>query len=195
MKRYFDKDYWNNRYLKEETGWDIGYASTPLQEYFEGLKNKKLQILIPGAGNAYEAEYLHKNGFSNVIVVDISDESCARFHSRFPSFPKKNIICTDFFDLKGQFDLIVEQTFFCAISPNERELYVKKANSLLQPNGALVGLLFQKELFDDHPPFGGNAKEYRKLFSPLFQIKIMETAHNSIEPRKNSELFIKMLAK
>ena len=59
----------------------------------------------------------------------------------------------------------------------------------------LVGILFQKELFKDHPPFGGNEKIYRKLFEPFFNIQKIETAYNSIEPRKNSELFIKMSPK
>ena len=52
------KNYWTNRYSKAKTGWDIGYPSTPLKTYFDQLENKDLRILIPGAGNAYEAEYL-----------------------------------------------------------------------------------------------------------------------------------------
>ena len=58
--------------------------------------------------------------------------------------------------------------FFCAIDPSEREKYIEKAKELLQPSGLLVGLLFQKELYKDHPPFGGDEKEYRKLFQPFF---------------------------
>ena len=55
--------FWNQRYLENDTGWDIGYISTPIKEYFDQINNKKLKILIPGGGNSYEAEYLYKKGF------------------------------------------------------------------------------------------------------------------------------------
>jgi len=195
MKQKFDKEYWNSRYINEETGWDIGYPSTPLKEYIDTLEDQNLKILIPGAGNAYEAEYLHTRGFENVKVVDISEEACKKLMDRIPDFPRKNVVCADYFETDGSYDLLLEQTFFCAIDPSEREKYIEKAKDLLQPSGLLVGLLFQKELYKDHPPFGGDEKEYRKLFQPFFIIHTMETAYNSIEPRKNSELFIKMTPK
>ena len=50
-----DRAYWNNRYKEKRTGWDIGYASTPLVKYFKRLTDKVTRILIPGCGNAYEA--------------------------------------------------------------------------------------------------------------------------------------------
>jgi thiopurine S-methyltransferase len=55
--------FWDELYNTGQTGWDIGYVSTPLKAYFDQLSNQSLEILIPGAGNAYEAEYLYKNGF------------------------------------------------------------------------------------------------------------------------------------
>ncbi|MFT6442697.1 MAG: SAM-dependent methyltransferase [Salibacteraceae bacterium] len=195
MNLKFDKEYWNSRYINKETGWDLGSPSRPLKEYIDTITDKSVRILIPGAGNAYEAEYLHSKGFENVTVIDISEEACRKLKNRIPDFPIKNIICADFFKTEGVFDVMLEQTFFCAIDPSERMNYIEKANQILQPNGVLVGLLFQKELFKDHPPFGGDEKIYRKLFEPLFNIHIMKTAHNSIEPRKNSELFIKMSPK
>ncbi|MDC1203983.1 TPMT family class I SAM-dependent methyltransferase, partial [Salibacteraceae bacterium] len=91
MKQKFDKEYWNSRYINEETGWDIGYPSTPLKEYIDTLEDHNLKILIPGAGNAYEAEYLHTRGFENVKVVDISEEACKKLMDRIPDFPRKNV--------------------------------------------------------------------------------------------------------
>lgn len=185
-----DKNYWNNRYINNEIGWDIGYVSTPLKNYFDQLSNKELRILIPGSGNAYEAEYLFKQEFNNVFIVDIAPEAIKAFKQRVPEFPESNIILSDFFDLNQTWDLIIEQTFFCALNPSIRELYVKKMYDLLAPKGKLVGLLFNCELNTEHPPFGGFKDEYEKLFSSYFNIKTMETSYNSIEPRKNRELFI-----
>ena len=57
-------EYWDSKYDKGEIGWDIGYVSTPLKEYFDQLQDKSIKILVPGAGNAWEVEYLHKSSFT-----------------------------------------------------------------------------------------------------------------------------------
>ena len=62
MSEHLSEEFWSQRYQEGKTGWDLGAASPPLVEYFDQLENKDLSILIPGCGNAHEAEYLHKNG-------------------------------------------------------------------------------------------------------------------------------------
>jgi len=188
-----DEQFWDDRYKSENTGWDIGYVSTPLKDYFNQLENKNLSILIPGGGNSYEAEYLFKKGFKNVFVIDLSETALSNFQKRIPSFPKENLIHANFFDLEKTFDLIIEQTFFCAINPSLRPQYAQKSKELLKQNGKLVGLLFCIPLNEDCPPFGGNKEEYLPHFKPYFNIEIMETAYNSIKSRKGNELFIKLI--
>ena len=144
--------FWNNKYLHNKTGWDLGDISNPLKEYFNQLEDKSIRILIPGGGNSYEAEYLFNKGFNNVFVVDIAEEPLKRIRNRVPSFPKENLIHADFFELENVFDLIIEQTFFCAINPKLRPKYVQKVNELLTGSGKLVGLLFDAVLNEDHPP-------------------------------------------
>lgn len=187
--------FWNHKYLSGETGWDIGHVSTPIKEYIDQLSDKDLKILIPGGGNSYEAEYLFENGFNNVFVVDISSIPLKNLAERIPSFPKENLLHADFFELEDTFDLILEQTFFCALDPSLREAYTDKMHQLLKPDGKLVGLLFNIPLNDDKPPFGGNKDEYEKLFSEKFKIEKMETAYNSIPPRAGNELFFKLRKK
>jgi thiopurine S-methyltransferase len=184
-----DKNYWTNRYLQKETGWDAGEITTPLKNYFDQLANKELHILIPGAGNAYEAEYLFNNGFKNVSVIDISEEPLKNIRQRVPNFPESNLILGDFFEHNKKYDLIVEQTFFCALHPELRPGYAKKMSELLQPTGKLMGLLFNDVLNADKPPFGGNKNEYVNYFEPYFKFKIFDTCYNSIKPRAERELF------
>jgi thiopurine S-methyltransferase len=184
-----DKNYWEKRWENNETGWDAGTITTPLKEYFDQLKDKNSKILIPGCGNAHEAEYLFEQGFKNTYIIDIASQALASFSIRVPNFPAENLICDDFFNHQNQYDLIVEQTFFCALDPKLRDNYIKKMNELLKPNGKLVGLLFNIPLNTTHPPFGGNKEEYQKQFSPFFNFKYFENCHNSIKPRENNELF------
>lgn len=193
MIESLNEDYWTQRYQNNETGWDIGYVSTPIKVYVDQLKDKKIHILIPGAGNAYEAEYLWKQGFRNVWVIDLSQTPLNNIQSRIPDFPAEQLIHGDFFEHEKQYDLIIEQTFFCALNPAMRQDYVLAMHNRLKPKGKLVGLLFKVPLFDTHPPFGGNEQEYRKLFSEHFKIEVMQEAFNSIPPRMGNELFIKMV--
>lgn len=187
-----DKEFWNNRYKTAQTGWDIGYPSAPLKTFIDTLENKDINILIPGCGRAYEAEYLHLKGFRKVTIIDLSRLALGEFSKRSPSFPKDQLIEGNFFEHKGQYDLIIEQTFFCAIDTNLRKEYVKHTSDLLNKNGKIVGLLFAEEFGNDHPPFGGTKEEYLELFSFHYDIEKMDIASNSIEARKGRELFISL---
>ncbi len=183
-------DYWNTRYNSNDIGWDLGEIAPPLKDYFDQLTNKDLKILIPGGGNSYEAEYLHTKGFKNVFVVDWSSTVLSNIKKRVPSFPSEHLIQMNFFDLKMTFDLLVEQTFFCAIHPSLRFDYAEKAFELLQNNGKIVGLLFDAPLNTDKPPFGGHKSEYITNFKSHFNIAVMDNAYNSHQSRDGKELFI-----
>jgi SAM-dependent methyltransferase len=189
-----DQQYWNNRYQQNETGWDIGYPSTPLKEYIDQLQNKDIAILIPGCGNSYEAEYLLEKGFSNITLIDIAPSLTKKLEEKFAKELDKRIriVTGDFFEQQQQYDLILEQTFFCALDPSMREQYVQKMYELLKPGGKLVGVLFGRT-FEGGPPFGGSREEYEPLFSKKFRIEILEACYNSIKPREGAELFMKMV--
>tara|TARA_R110002126_G_scaffold287464_1_gene440300 strand:- start:1443 stop:2051 length:609 start_codon:yes stop_codon:yes gene_type:complete len=187
------QQYWSQRYLENQTGWDIGAPSTPIKQYIDQLENKNLKILIPGAGNSYEAEYLFKQGFKHVSVLDISNEPLDAFRIRVPDFPINQTIQGDFFTHKGNYDLILEQTFFCSFPPTKynRQRYATKMCDLLNNNGKLVGLWFNFPLTGDMDkrPFGGDKEEYSNYFDPFFKIICFEDCYNSMESRMGSELF------
>lgn len=184
-----DENYWQNRYLTQDTGWDLGTISTPLREYFNSLTDKNVKILIPGCGRGYEAEYLFRNGFKNVFPSDIAESAKADFYTRVPDFPKENWISDDFFSIERKFDLIIEQTFFCALNPELRKKYVLKMYDLLNNEGKLAGLLFDFNFESENPPYGGTKDEYLNLFESHFKILKMEKCYNSIPPRAGRELF------
>ncbi len=182
---------WEERYQNDSTGWDLGSISTPLKVYFDQLENRSIKILIPGGGNSYEAEYLYNAGFHNVYVIDIAPSPLRNLLSRIPDFPQENLIEGNFFQHKAQYDLIVEQTFFCAINRKDRATYAQQVHRLLKPKGKLMGLLWAGPMDPpDKLPYGGNKEEYQTYFDPYFNYLHFEMAYNSIAPRKNSELFL-----
>ncbi|SRR5690606_32038600 len=185
-----NEKFWTNRYLQNNIPWDAGNITTPIKEYVDQLTKKELKILIPGVGNGYELQYLYANGFKNVYGLDISEEPIANFKKNNPDFPEDQLIVDDFFKHDNEYDLIIEQTFFCALNPELRPLYATKMNNLLKENGTLAGVLFSFPLTEQGPPFGGSIEEYRDLFSDNFVFKTLEPCYNSIKPRLNNELFI-----
>lgn len=184
--------YWSQRYENHQTRWDIGQVAPALKAYFDQVTDKNVTILIPGCGNAHEAEYLLQQGFTNITLIDISATLVNFLQEKLQFHVEKGnirVIHQDFFEHSGNYDLIIEQTFFCAIDPSLRAIYAQKMSELLKPKGKLVGLLFDCK-FEGGPPFGGSKTEYITYFEPYFKLKIFESCYNSIPPRAGNELFI-----
>lgn len=187
--------YWNNQYDASSTGWDLGEVSPPIKAYIDQLTNKDLRILIPGCGNTYEASYLLQKGFTDVTVLDIAPTLVAQLKEKYAGNTNITIIAGDFFKHIGVYDLILEQTFFCAINPPLRKDYVIKMKELLAAGGKLVGVLFDREFEQQGPPFGGCKCQYEPMFEKDFDFKTFELCNNSFVKRKGTELFINLLKK
>lgn len=183
-----DQDYWDAQYQAKNMGWDLGEVSPPIKDYIDALPDKNIPILIPGCGNTYEANYLLEQGFTNVTVIDIAPTLVKNLKERFSDNKNITIVLGDFFEHQGKYDLIIEQTFFCALPPIMRQKYVWKMHQLLSDKGILAGLLFNRT-FEVGPPFGGSKSEYEMLFKEAFQFLKFDVARNSVAPRANAELF------
>lgn len=194
-EKNLNPDYWNAHYQHWDTPWDIGHASPPLISYLEKEQQKSKRILFPGAGRAHEAIYMHRMGFTEIYVCDWAEKALDYLKRQQPDFPTGHLLVGDFFDLEPAFDLIIEQTFFCAILPEQRPAYARKCHELLHPKGKLAGLLFASVFPFPGPPFGGTRAEYEAIFSPYFSLNHLEIAKNSIPPRLGNELFFEFSKK
>lgn len=186
------KEFWSKRYSDNKTGWDLGEVSPPIKAYFEQVEDRSIKILIPGCGNAYEAEYLFNSGFKNVNVIDLAAAPLQNLRGRVELFPEDQTHQGNFFDHEGAYDLIVEQTMFCAIDPTLRQAYADKVYDLLVPGGKLIGLLFNRD-FEGGPPFGGSVEEYLGYFKTKFSKVDITPCYNSYPPRQGAEVFINLV--
>jgi SAM-dependent methyltransferase len=193
--RQLDKQYWDNRYKKQQTGWDIGYASPAIVNYVEQSIPKTASVLIPGCGNAHEAKALLAKGYQHLTLLDIAPSLVKKVRQEFKENTTIQIICQDFFQFDRQYDYILEQTFFCALDPSLRKDYVRQMHKLLSPHGRLAGLLFQREFSQPGPPFGGSKREYHELFQSHFDILHLEECPISIPSRQGNELFFELKKK
>ena len=172
-----DQNYWDAQYKANATGWDLGLVSPPIKAYIDTLKDKNIAILIPGCGNNYEAAYLLEQGFTNVTVIDIAPTLVKIIEQKFSTNTCIKVLLGDFFSHKGEYDLIIEQTFFCALPPVMRQKYVWKMHELLAKSGTLSGLFFNRT-FEASPPFGGSQEEYEMLFKNAFDFIKLENSTN-----------------
>ena len=116
-------DFWDARYQENTLGWDLGEISPPLKAYIDQLPDKSIRILIPGCGNSYEADYLLEQGFENITLVDLAPTLVNRLQQRYAGNARIQVLLGNFFEHKGQYDLILEQTFLCALVPSLRKTY------------------------------------------------------------------------
>jgi len=92
-----DKTFWDTRYQNHETGWDLSGISPPLKAYIDQIKDKTIDILIPGCGSAYEAEYLLEQGFKSVTLLDISPSLIQALKKKLGDHSGLKILEGDFF--------------------------------------------------------------------------------------------------
>ncbi|OCB78536.1 methyltransferase domain-containing protein [Flavobacterium crassostreae] len=186
-----DQKYWDAQYQANTTGWDLGQISPPMRAYIDRIQNKNSAILIPGCGNTYEAAYLSEQGFTNITVLDIAPSLVKILQEKFMTNTNIQVLLGDFFAHQGLYDIILEQTFLCALPPSLRQKYVYKMHDLLTPNGILAGVLFNRS-FAVGPPFGGSQAEYEMLFKGAFRTLKAIPELESVAPRSQSELAIEL---
>jgi cyclopropane fatty-acyl-phospholipid synthase-like methyltransferase len=187
---YLQKD-WQRHYDEGDLGWDLGQVAPPFIKLFESKTILPGKTLIPGCGRGHEVIYLAENGFE-VTAVDYSPGAVNHLKS---TVQERNLKCEvlnmDFFGIdsahNGVYDLLIEQTFFCAISPEQRSSYVSTVARALKKGGMLAGLFYNTGEEEGGPPFNTTREDIKKYFSDSFEIRQLSKAEDSAEQRKNKE--------
>lgn len=193
-----DKQFWVDRYNKGDAPWDLGQAVPSLVSYLEThatqLLHQGRRAVVPGVGRGYEAALLAEYGFS-VVGVDCAAPALVdamRIHATLAH--KIKWIEEDFFAFAQHqtmaFDLFVEHTFFCAISPSLRSDYMDAAATLLCSGGYFIGVFFAHGA-PGGPPWTtsyDNLMGYLK--KSVFEVEWLDDIANSISDRKGQELLL-----
>ena len=86
----------------------------------------------------------------------------------------------------GVYDLVLEQTFFCAIAPRQRQDYVRNVTRILKPGGMLVGLFYNTDK-EGGPPYNTTREDIEVNFAKNFKIQELHKTTLSAEQRKDKE--------
>jgi len=190
MEGYSQED-WQRHYDENDLGWDLGQVAPTFVSLLESNTISPCKTLVPGCGRGHEVIFLAENGF-DVTAVDYSIGAFNHLNSTILERKLNNskVLNLDFFQLDsthdGLYDLLIEQTFFCAISPFQRPLYVETVTRVLKKGGMIAGLFYHTGQ-EGGPPFNTTQDHIIKHFSGSFEIRELVRAKNSAEKRKDKE--------
>jgi methyl halide transferase len=186
----YSREDWERHYDEKDLRWDLDEVAPPFVQLWEKRDIPPCRAIVPGCGAGHEVIFLAEKGFE-VTAVDYSHGAVRLLERIYEknSFLDK-VLHQDFFTLGSKYDetfeLMLEHTFFCAISPDMRQDYVKTTNRILKPGGSLIGLFYETNE-SGGPPFNTRREDITELFSGSFLIESLSKTPNSVEQRRGKE--------
>jgi hypothetical protein len=160
-------NYWENRYLKNDTPWDAGKVPKAIKEYLENTQDTG-RVLVPGCGSAHEVRAFAEAGF-DVLAIDFSPAAVKIAKQTLETWHEV-VIEGDFFSFKYDdrpFDIMYERAFLTALPRTLRTQYAKRIADLLRVGGQIIGFYFYSEE-EEGPPFGLKQGELSTMFGNTF---------------------------
>ena len=170
--------FWDARFATGKTPWD--YQGVPEQTKAFLLRTLPARVLIPGCGSGYEVAAFRAAGWS-VTAIDFSEVAVERA-KRILGTDSKHVLLGDFFEhefKEGEFDLIYERAFLCALPPRRRTDYIRRMTQLIRPDGKLTGFFLYGEEHDP-PPYPMSEAQASEQFDGTFVRTYDEPAKGSV---------------
>lgn len=188
-----DPSGWEARYVKGDIPWDLGLAPPCLADLLAHLGPSPLRVLVPGAGFGHDALAWARSGH-NVTAIDIAPSAVAGIQARaLDAGLRVEALALDLFDLPAaiqeSFDVVWEQTCFCAIMPAQRATYVRAMADALRAEGIFYGLFWNHGMAQG-PPFSICEEDVRGAFEDEFQVERMTPVEHSAGERQNEFLAV-----
>jgi len=187
-------EFWDEKYISGNTKWDLG-KSTPVFDHWIAKYKFPLKICVLGAGNGWDAINFSILGH-DVTAVDFSNiaiENMKKYCNK--NDIKMSILKMDIFKLnskfKKYFDIVIEYTCFCAISPVLRRDYLQVVYDILSPEGKFAALLFPiDKTTTDGPPYAIEIDYIVPLISSYMNLVEINIPINSVPMRQDREIFV-----
>ncbi len=165
--------FWQERFEKNETGWDRGGPSPQLLAWLDSAALKPCRIAVPGCGNGWEVVELAKRGFE-VTGIDYTLAAVQATQSMLNAHGlNATVVQADVLNYRPEplFDAVYEQTCLCAIHPDHWTQYAGQLHRWLRPQGGLWVLFMQmirpaaaEEGWIAGPPYHCDINAMRALF-------------------------------
>jgi SAM-dependent methyltransferase len=182
---------WDARYREQNTPWDLGDAPPALRRLLGSLPPGRLRVLVPGAGPGHDAIAWARAGH-DVVAVDFAPSAVAAARARArKAGVSLEVVEADVFALPpefaGAFDVVWEQTCYCAIPLDRRRAYATAMARALKPGGVFLGLLWHHGQ-EGGPPFDVTVADVRGDLAEAFEEVSIEPVVDSVESRASEFL-------
>ena len=192
MKDVSTPEFWNQRYIDNNTKWDLG-APTPILSHYLQTNHTEGKACVLGCGNGHDAIELSKWNL-DVYAVDFSIHAINNLKEKLNGDESINLLHRDIFSLSkdyvNTFDIMFEYTCYCAIDPNRRENYFDMVHKVLKKGGKLLGIFIplDKDMYNEEgPPFGVSVNEILALIKERFNVLENSFSPLSIDKRAGRE--------
>ena len=198
IRNGYEQADWQKHYDENDLSWDLGEVAEPFVRLWEDDVLSPGALMVPGCGQGHEVIYFAERGF-RVTGIDFSPGAVKLLQESLDQKKlEARVLHQDFFKLEaehdGFYDALMEQTFFCAIHPDQRPEYVETASRVLKPGGLLFGLFYETGE-EGGPPFNTSDADIRNHFSETFDIVRLEKCSFSNERRRDKEWLAVMYRK
>ncbi|HWP34068.1 MAG TPA: methyltransferase domain-containing protein, partial [Thermodesulfobacteriota bacterium] len=205
--RVGDPRWWEAKYARGETGWELGVPPPPLVRRLADAPPPPGRVAVLGCGRGHDARFFARRGyptwgfdFAPRAIRDARMLAAIEFGRQAATgrgvAPAPLVFeQRDLFELPAVypafFDLVWEHTCFDAIEPARRPEYVEVVRRILRPGGRLLALFFPVDVpWQGGPPFPMTQAELRRLFEPAFRFDRTEVPADSVARRRGAEWFV-----
>lgn len=186
------KDYWLERWKREETGFHQDEINPYLRQYWQELHPAPgSEVFVPLCGKSHDMIWLRKQGHT-VLGVEWSAMAVQAFFKengytahhvtgeKFDCYEADGIriLCGDFFDLNkddlAKAGAVYDRASLVALPPEMRERYVRHLLSILPPAIQILLVTFdypQPEM--EGPPFAVSPGEVEALYHKQAEIRLL----------------------
>ncbi|MCR4299509.1 MAG: thiopurine S-methyltransferase [Gallionella sp.] len=185
-----EKDFWLERWKREEIGFHQNETNPYLRQYWQELHPANgSEVFVPLCGKSRDMQWLREQGHS-VLGVELSAVAVRAFFKENDRAPHHvagenfaryeaggiRILCGDFFDLgKGalaQVGAVYDRASLVALPPEMRERYARHLVNILPPATQILLITFdypQPEM--PGPPFAVSVNEVESLYREHAKIR------------------------
>lgn len=187
------KDYWLERWKREETGFHQNEINPYLRQYWQELHPAPgSEVFVPLCGKSRDMRWLREQGHS-VLGVEWSamavqaffkENGYAPLHVIGEEFDRYEadgirILCGDFFDLSrddvAKASVVYDRASLVALPPEMREHYARHLVNILPPATPILLVTFdypQPEM--EGPPFAVSPGEVEALYQKHAEIRLLK---------------------
>lgn len=139
--RYYEKDYWDQRYEKDSSTFEWYFPFYKIQSYVVKFVQGRDFALDIGCGTSSLASDLSYTGFKKVIGLDISSNAISAMKERYSSNPDITWIVGDCMAIKSEkkFDAIFDKgtmdSLLCSGDQRKAKKELSEISTILKPGG------------------------------------------------------------